>query len=72
MSENAYQEAVGNATYYPGASSDPVRANAPYTPVTLVNAAGAPSVPILGVAVVAGIVLWFEHMRRTRGGRRRR
>lgn len=69
MSETYYREAVGNATYYPGASSDPVRANAPYTPVTLINAAGAPSVPILGVAIVAGIVLWFEHMRRKRGRR---
>lgn len=69
MAETYYREAIGNQTYYPGGTTDPVRANAPFTPVTLVNAAGTPSVPVLGVVIVAGIVLWFEFMRRKRGRR---
>lgn len=70
MAETYYREAIGNASFYPGGSTDPVRSNAPFTPVTLVHTSDAPSIPILGVAIVAGLVLLFEHMRRRRGGRR--
>lgn len=67
MAETYYREAIGNGAFYPGGSTDPVRANAPFTPVTIVNDGSAPSVPILGVVILAGVVLWFEHMRRRRG-----
>lgn len=53
-----------NATYYPG-SSDPIRGNSPYTPVSG-NTAGAPHVPVLGLVALAGIVLVFEHFRKGR------
>lgn len=69
MAETYYREQVGGATFYPAGSTDPVRANAPFTPVTIVGGGDAPSVPILGVVLVAGVVLWFEFMRRKRRGR---
>jgi len=53
-----------NATYYPG-SGDPIRGNSPYTPVSG-NSGAAPQVPVLGLAVLAGIVLLFEHFRKGR------
>lgn len=53
----------GENAYYPGASTDPVRANAPYTPVNLVDPTKAPTVPILGVLAIAGAVLLLEHFR---------
>lgn len=55
--------------YQPGAAGDPVRPANPYVPTEVVVNTGVPSVPIVGVLVLAGIVLWFEHMRR-KGGRR--
>lgn len=67
MAETYYQEAIGNASFYPGGSTDPVRANAPFTPVTIVPGGSAPSVPILGVLILVGVALWFERARRRRG-----
>src|SRR5262249_51248955 len=68
MAENgtAYREAVGNSSFYPG-GAEPVRANVPYTPVTIVSPAGRPNVPIVGVLVLVGLVLFMEHQRRRRG-----
>jgi hypothetical protein len=51
-------------TYYPG-GSDPIRGNSPYTPVSG-NSGGAPQVPVLGLVILAGIVLAFEHFRKGR------
>lgn len=65
MAETYYREAIGNASFYPGGSTDPVRGNAPFTPVTLIPS-GTPSVPILGVLVLVAVALWFEHQRRRR------
>ena len=67
MAETYYRESFGNAAYYPGGSTDPIRGNAPFTPVTIVDPGGRPSVPILGVLVLVGVALWFEHTRRKRG-----
>lgn len=67
MSERAYTESMGNSSFYPSGSSDPVRANVPFTPVTIVDPGGRPNVPILGVVVLVGVALLFEHMRRKRG-----
>lgn len=58
---------VADQTAYAASYRDPVRPVNPYTPTELVTGGQAPSVPILGVAVVAGVVLLFEHMRRKRG-----
>ena len=52
---------------YAASYRDPVRSVNPYTPTELVTGGQAPSVPILGVVVVAGVILLFEHMRRKRG-----
>lgn len=65
MAETYYREAIGNASFYPGGSTDPVRQNMPFTPVTLVPG-GTPSVPIVGVVVLVAVALFFEHMRRRR------
>lgn len=67
MSERAYSESVGNSVWYGAGSSDPVRKNVPFTPVTIVDTGGKPNVPILGVLVLVGVALWFEFMRRKRG-----
>lgn len=69
MAENgtAYRETVGNINFYPG-GAEPVRANVPFTPVTINRAAGdVPNVPLVGVLVLVGVVLFFEHQRRRRG-----
>ena len=66
MAETYYRQAVGDASFYPGGSTDPVRANAPYTPVTIVDPGGRPSVPLLGVLILVGIALWFHHQNRRR------
>lgn len=67
MAETYYREAIGNSVFYPGGSTDPVRGNAPFTPVTIVDPGSRTSVPILGVLVLVAIALWFEKMRRRRG-----
>jgi len=66
MPEGIFRQATGDASWYGAGSTDPVRKNAPFTPVTIVNPV-RPSVPILGVVILAGIALWFEFMRRKRG-----
>lgn len=70
MGENSYTEALGNRAFYPSGSTDPVRGNVPFTPVTIVNPGGKPNVPILGVVILVGIALWFEFMRRKHGRRK--
>lgn len=69
MAETYYRESVGNASYYPGGSTDPVRSNAPYTPVTIISPGGRSNVPIWGVVALVLVVLWFEQQRRRRGKR---
>ena len=66
MSENAYRQAVGDAVFYPPGATDPVRANTPFTPVTIVDPGGRPHVPLLGVLILVGIALWFHHQNRRR------
>jgi hypothetical protein len=51
--------------FYPG-GFDGIRQTTPYTPVNGATGA-APRIPLVGVAIVAGLVLWFEHMRKSRG-----
>lgn len=46
---------------------DPVRAINPYTPAELVTTGSRPTVPIVGVIVVAAALLILEHLRRRRG-----
>jgi hypothetical protein len=46
---------------------DPVRAINPFTPSELVRSSGTPTIPIVGVVVVAGALLLLEHLRRKRG-----
>jgi hypothetical protein len=53
--------------YARGAFTDPVRAVNPYTPSELVTTGAPAQLPVLGIAIVAGLVLWFEHMRRKKG-----
>jgi hypothetical protein len=50
--------------YNPGAN-DPIRGNTPWAPVTG-NASAAPQVPVVGLLVLAGVVLVFEHFRKGR------
>jgi hypothetical protein len=58
---------VADQTAYAGSYRDPVRAINPYTPTELVTGGQAPHVPIVGIAVLAGAVLLFEHLRRKKG-----
>ena len=58
---------VDNQSAYAASYRDPVRPINPYVPTQLVVDGGSPTVPLLGIAVVAGVVLLFEHMRRKRG-----
>lgn len=58
---------VQDQTAYAASFRDPVRAVNPYTPTELVTGGESPSVPIIGVVLVAAIVLWLEHRRRGRG-----
>jgi hypothetical protein len=51
--------------YYPAGSIDPVRATSPYTPIAG-NTGSMPHVPVVGLVVLAGIVLAFEHFRKGR------
>ena len=60
---------VVDQTAYAAGYRDPVRPVNPYTPTELVTNGGSPSVPVLGVVAIAGIILLFEHMRRKRGRR---
>jgi len=50
--------------YYPG-GGDPVRNSNPWTPASGITGA-APHVPVVGLLVLAGIVLVFEHFRKGR------
>jgi hypothetical protein len=54
----------GSTFYPPG--GDPIRASSPFAPVSGTLGA-APRVPLLGIAIVAGVVLLFEHFRNKRG-----
>ena len=58
---------VQNQAGYALGYNDPVRAINPYTPSELVTTGSATSMPIIGVAVVAGLILLLEHLRRRRG-----
>jgi hypothetical protein len=51
--------------YYPAGSVDPIRGNSLYTPVQG-NSGAVPHVPVVGLIVLAGIVLAFEHFRKGR------
>jgi hypothetical protein len=50
--------------YYPG-GYDPIRNTTPYAPVSG-NSGAAPNVPVVGLVILAGIVLAFEHFRKGR------
>jgi len=58
---------VQDQTAYAPGYNDPVRSINPYTPTELVTTGARPSVPIVGVVVVAGVILLLEHLRRKRG-----
>lgn len=58
---------VADQTAYAASYRDPVRAVNPFTPTELVMDGSAPTVPILGVAIIAGLILYLEHRRRRRG-----
>lgn len=58
---------VSDQTAFAASYRDPVRAVNPYTPTELVTTGAPVNVPIVGIAVVAGLVLLFEHLRRRRG-----
>lgn len=57
---------VEDQTAYAASYRDPVRPINPYVPTELVTA-GSPTLPIVGVAVLAGAILLLEHLRRKRG-----
>lgn len=58
---------VDDQTAYAASYRDPVRPVNPYTPTQLVTSGAVSNVPIIGVAVVAGVILLLEHRRRRRG-----
>lgn len=58
---------VEDQTAYAASYRDPVRAINPYTPTELVTTGQASNVPIIGVLVVAGLILYLEHRRRRKG-----
>jgi hypothetical protein len=58
---------VADQTAYAASYRDPVRAVNPMVPTQLVNGGQAPSLPLIGVLVVAGLILLLEHRRRRRG-----
>ena len=58
---------VADQSGYAAGYRDPVRAVNPFTPTQLVTGGSTPHLPIVGVAVVAGLILVFEHFRRRRG-----
>ena len=51
-------------SYYP-ATGDPVRSSNPWTPASGITGA-APQIPVMGILILAGIVLVFEHFRKGR------
>lgn len=59
------RQVADQAGYAPG-YNDPVRAVNPFTPSELVTTGQAPSLPIVGLLVLAGVVYWLEHRRRRR------
>jgi hypothetical protein len=60
---------VQDQTAYAASYRDPVRAVNPYVPTELVTTGAAPTLPVVGLVVVAGFVLLLEHLRRKRGGK---
>lgn len=60
----------GENMFYPAGSTDPVRANAPYTPVEIVDPTGAPTLHITGILALVGAVVVFEWLRHKRFGKR--
>lgn len=59
---------VDDQTAFAASYRDPVRAVNPYTPTELVTGGhSTTTMPIIGVAVVAGAILLLEHLRRRRG-----
>lgn len=50
--------------YYPP-TGDPVRTSTPWSPATGITGA-APNIPVMGILIVAGIILAFEHFRKGR------
>jgi hypothetical protein len=57
---------VADQTAYAASYRDPVRAVNPFTPTELVTDGSTTTMPIIGVAVVAGAILLLEHFRRKR------
>lgn len=64
---NPRADIPGESVFYPP-TSDPVRASALFAPVSG-TLGTAPRVPVVGIAVVAGIILVFEHFRNKRGAK---
>jgi len=60
------RQVENQAGYAPG-YNDPVRAVNPYTATEAVTTGSTTTMPIIGVAVVAGGLLLLEHLRRKRG-----
>jgi len=52
----------GENSYSPAVSSDPVRSYTPFTPSTG-NTGASVQLPIIGLVAIAGLLLFFEHMR---------
>lgn len=57
---------VADQNAYAASYNDPVRAINPFTPSELVTTGQAPSLPIIGVVLVAALLLFLEHRRRGR------
>lgn len=60
------RQVTDQSAYAPG-YNDPVRAVNPYTATQAITTGSTTSMPIIGVAVVAGAILLLEHLRRKRG-----
>jgi len=54
----------GSTFYPPG--GDPIRASSAYAPVSG-TLGSAPRIPLVGIAIVGGLILLFEHFRNKRG-----
>jgi hypothetical protein len=60
---------VRDQTAYALSFDDPVRPVAPYTSVQTVTGPGG-GIPMVGILIAAGVLLWFEFMRKRGGGRK--
>jgi hypothetical protein len=58
---------VADQTAYAASYGDPVRAVNPYTPTELVTGGQAARLPIVGVLLIVGLIVFLEHRRRRRG-----